>query len=125
MPEMINGYDFDLTKSDSIVLCGASSYVQKYYFNKKFKRLPDEIKDELKIMCVSFAEEAGGILTLEFDKSGNLNFCVRVDDGDFYFDDIESGLRISSYQRKKEELLSQLELFYKVVFLGENVDGND
>ena len=115
MPEMINGYDFDLTKSDSVVLCGASSYVQKYYFNEKFKRLPDEIKDELKIMCVSFAEEAGGILTLEFDKS----------DGDFYFDDIESGLRISSYQRKKEELLSQLELFYKVVFLGENVDGND
>ena len=110
MPEMINGYDFDLTKSDSVVLCGASSYVQKYYFNEKFKRLPDE---------------AGGILTLEFDKSGNLNFCVRVDDGDFYFDDIESGLRISSYQRKKEELLSQLELFYKVVFLGENVDGND
>ena len=82
--------------------------------------LPDEIKNELKIMCVSFTEEAGGILTLEFDKSGTLNFCVRVDDGDFYFDDIESGLKISSYQRKKEELLIQLELFYKVVILGES-----
>lgn len=120
MPEMINGYDFDLTRSDSTVLCGASLYVQKYYFNEKFKMLPDEIKNELKIMCVSFTEEAGGILTLEFDKSGTLNFCVRVDDGDFYFDDIESGLKISSYQRKKEELLTQLELFYKVVILGES-----
>ncbi len=120
MPEMINGYDFDLTRSDSTVLCGASSYVQKYYFNEKFKMLPDEIKNELKIMCVSFTEEAGGILTLEFDKSGTLNFCVRVDDGDFYFDYIESGLKISSYQRKKEELLIQLELFYKVVILGES-----
>ena len=120
MPEMINGYDFDLTRSDSTVLCGASSYVQKYYFNEKFKMLPDEIKNELKIMCVSFTEEAGGILTLEFDKSGTLNFCVRVDDGDFYFGDIESGLKISSYQRKKEELLIQLELFYKVVILGES-----
>ncbi|MFC2283402.1 MAG: DUF6145 family protein [Lachnoanaerobaculum saburreum] len=119
MPEMINGYDFDLTRSDSTVLCGASSYVQKYYFNEKFKMLPDEIKNELKIMCVSFTEEAGG-LTLEFDKSGTLNFCVRVDDGDFYFDDIESGLKISSYQRKKEELLTQLELFYKIVILGES-----
>lgn len=117
---MINGYDFDLTRSDSTVLCGASSYVQKYYFNEKFKMLPDEIKNELKIMCVSFTEEAGGILTLEFDKSGTLNFCVRVDDGDFYFDDIESGLKISSYQRKKEELLTQLELFYKIVILGES-----
>ena len=120
MPEMINRYDFDLTRSDSTVLCGASSYIQKYYFNEKFKMLPDEIKNELKIMCVSFTEEAGGILTLEFDKSGTLNFCVRVDDGDFYFDDIESGLKISSYQRKKEELLIQLELFYKVVILGES-----
>ena len=69
---------------------------------------------------MSFTEEAGGILTLEFDKSGTLNFCVRVDDGDFYFDDIESGLKISSYQRKKEELLTQLELFYKIVILGES-----
>ena len=120
MPEMINGYDLDWTKSENMVLCGASSYVQKYYFNEKFKLLPDEIKNELKIMCVSFAEEAGGILTMEFDKSGNLKFCVRIDDGDFYFDEIESGLKISLYQRKKEELLSQLELFYRLVILGES-----
>ena len=84
--------------------------------------MPDEIKNELKIMCVSFAEEAGGILTMEFDRFGNLSFCVRVDDADFYFDEIESGLKISLYQRKKEELLSQLELFYKVVILGESAE---
>ena len=122
MPEMIDGYNYDWTNSENMVLCGASSYVQKYYFNEKFKLLPDEIKNELKIMCVSFAEEAGGILTMEFDKFGNLSFCVRVDDADFYFDEIESGLKISLYQRKKEELWSQLELFYKVVILGESAE---
>ena len=122
MSEKINGYDYDWANSENIVLCGASSYVQKYYFSEKFKLLPDEIKNELKIMCVSFAEEAGGILTLEFDNSGDLKFCVRVDDGDFYFDEIESGLKISSYQRKKEELLSQLELFYRMIILGEHVE---
>lgn len=122
MSEKINGYDYDWAKSENMVLCGASSYVQKYYFNEKFNLLPEEIKNELKIMCVSFAEEAGGILTLEFDNSGDLKFCVRVDDGDFYFDEIESGLKISSYQRKKEELLSQLELFYRMIILGEHVD---
>ena len=122
MSEKINGYDYDWANSENIVLCGASSYVQKYYFNEKFKLLPEEIKNELKIMCVSFAEEAGGILTLEFDNSGDLKFCVRVDDGDFYFDEIESGLKISSYQRKKEELLSQLELFYRMIILGEHVE---
>lgn len=122
MSEKINGYDYDWAKSENMVLCGASSYVQKYYFNEKFNLLPEEIKNELKIMCVSFAEEAGGILTLEFDNSGDLKFCVRVDDGDFYFDEIESGLKISSYQRKKEELLSQLELFYRMIILGEHVE---
>ena len=122
MSEKINGYDYDWANSENMVLCGASSYVQKYYFNEKFNLLPEEIKNELKIMCVSFAEEAGGILTLEFDNSGDLKFCVRVDDGDFYFDEIESGLKISSYQRKKEELLSQLELFYRMIILGEHVD---
>lgn len=122
MSEKINGYDYDWANSENIVLCGASSYVQKYYFNEKFNLLPEEIKNELKIMCVSFAEEAGGILTLEFDNLGDLKFCVRVDDGDFYFDEIESGLKISSYQRKKEELLSQLELFYRMIILGEHVE---
>ncbi|RKW56630.1 MAG: hypothetical protein D8H95_04825 [Lachnospiraceae bacterium] len=122
MSEKINGYDYDWANSENMVLCGASSYVQKYYFNEKFNLLPEEIKNELKIMCVSFAEEAGGILTLEFDNSGDLKFCVRVDDGDFYFDEIESGLKISSYQRKKEELLSQLELFYRMIILGEHVE---
>ncbi|MBO1870223.1 hypothetical protein J4O15_04520 [Lachnoanaerobaculum sp. Marseille-Q4761] len=122
MSEKINGYDYDWANSENMVLCGASSYVQKYYFNEKFNLFPEEIKNELKIMCVSFAEEAGGILTLEFDNSGDLKFCVRVDDGDFYFDEIESGLKISSYQRKKEELLSQLELFYRMIILGEHVE---
>lgn len=122
MSEKINGYDYDWANSENMVLCGASSYVQKYYFNEKFNLLTEEIKNELKIMCVSFAEEAGGILTLEFDNSGDLKFCVRVDDGDFYFDEIESGLKISSYQRKKEELLSQLELFYRMIILGEHVE---
>lgn len=122
MSEKINGYDYDWANSENMVLCGASSYVQKYYFNEKFNLLPEGIKNELKIMCVSFAEEAGGILTLEFDNSGDLKFCVRVDDGDFYFDEIESGLKISSYQRKKEELLSQLELFYRMIILGEHVE---
>ena len=30
-----------------IVLCGASSYEQKYYFNKIFEKIPKSIQDEL------------------------------------------------------------------------------
>ena len=52
---------------DKVVLCGASSYEQKYYFNEEFKSLPQSVQDELHIMCVLFTEDVGGVLTLEFD----------------------------------------------------------
>ena len=29
---------------DKIVLCGASAYEQKYYFNQDFSSLPDAVK---------------------------------------------------------------------------------
>ena len=41
-------------KQENIILCGANSYQQKYYFNEKFKLLPENIKKELQIMCVLF-----------------------------------------------------------------------
>ena len=59
---------------DNIVLCGASSYEQKYYFNQDFASLPETVKQELQIMCVLFTEDVGGILTLEFDEDGSLQF---------------------------------------------------
>ena len=48
---------------DNIVLCGASAYEQKFYFNQDFNALPDHVKKELQIMCVLFTEDVGGILT--------------------------------------------------------------
>ena len=52
---------------EKIVLCGANAYDKKYYFNQKFDKIPDSIKDELHIICVLFTEEVGGIITLAFD----------------------------------------------------------
>ena len=59
---------------EKVVLCGASAYEQKFYFNPDFQALPDQIKQELQIMCVLFTEDVGGILTLEFTESGELEF---------------------------------------------------
>lgn len=42
---------------DKVVLCGASAYEQKYYFNKDFDKLPQAIQQELQIMCVLFTED--------------------------------------------------------------------
>ena len=103
---------------DKVVLCGASAYEQKYYFNQDFSALPQQIKDELQIMCVMYTEEIGGILTLEFDEEGNLQFQVEALEADAMFDDIGSVLRIKELRKTKKELLESLELYYRVFFLG-------
>lgn len=107
---------------DPIVLCGASSYEQKYYFNQMFQSLPEHIKKELRILCVLFTEDVGGVLTLQFLPDGTLEFKVQADDNDYLFDEIGSGLKIRQYQREKRELLESLELYYRVLFLGETME---
>ena len=98
---------------DKIVLCGASAYEHKYYFNEDFSALPQSVQDELHIMCVLYTEEIGGVLTLEFDEDGSLEFKT---------DDIGSVLRIKQIRADKQELLESLELYYRVFFLGEDVE---
>ena len=107
---------------DKVVLCGASAYEQKYYFNEDFASLPQSIQDELHLMCVLYTEEIGGILTLEFDEEGNLQFQVESLEADAMFDEIGSVLKIKDLQNKKKELLESLELYYRVFFLGEEVE---
>ena len=63
---------------ENVVLCGASAYEQKYYFNQDFASLPETIKQELQVMCVLYTE--------------------------------------------KRELLESLEMYYRVFFLGEDME---
>ena len=110
------------TKKETVVLCGANSYEQKFYFNQEFKSLPEDVKKELQIMCVLFTEDIGGVITLEFEPDGSLEFKVQADEHDYLFDEIGSGLKIRQYQREKRELLEGLEIYYRVVFLGEKIE---
>ena len=73
---------------EKVVLCGANSYEEKYYLNPDFEQLPDDVKNELKIMCVLYVHDVGGILTLVFEENGELCFEVTSDDFDPMFDDI-------------------------------------
>ena len=98
--------------SGKIVLCGANSYEEKFY-------LTESIKEELKIMCVLYVNEIGGILTLEYEEDGTLCFRTEAAENDFMYDDIGSVLKIKQLQREKRELLEALEMYYKVFFLGE------
>ena len=107
---------------DKMVLCASSAYEKKFYLNENFEGLPQNVKDELKIMCVLFTEDVGGVLSLEFDENGNLELNTSADEGDLLYDEIGSVLKIKEYQETKKELLEALELYYRTFFLGENVD---
>ena len=107
---------------ENVVLCGASAYEQKYYFNQDFDSLPESVKQELHIMCVLYTEEIGGILTLEFDDNGSLQFKTEALDADAMYDEIGSVLRIKKLQTEKRELLESLEMYYRVFFLGETIE---
>ena len=117
---------------EKVVLCGANSYEEKYYLNPDFEQLPDDVKNELKIMCVLYVHDVGGILTLVFEENGELCFEVTSDDFevsteefDPMFDEIGSQLKIKQLQRDKQDLLQALQLYYKVFFLGEEINSEE
>lgn len=107
---------------ENVVLCGASAYEQKYYFNPDFCTLPPSVQDELQAMCVLYTEDVGGILLLEFDQEGSLQFKVESLEADAMFDEIGSVLKIKQIRRGKEELLQSLEAYYRVFCMGEGVE---
>ena len=110
---------------EEFVLCAASAYEQKFYLNPEFDALPERIKEDLKIMCVLYTEDVGGILMLVFDEDGNLELKVEHAENDFAFDEIGSVLKIKELQQKKRELFESLELFFRVFYLGEEIETDE
>ena len=108
--------------NQEITLCASNAYNKKFYLNNNFKGLPEAIKEELQIMCVLYTEDVGGVLELVFDEDGNLEFRTSYEEGDFFYDEIGSVLKIKKYQDVKRELLESLETYYRIVFLGEGFD---
>ena len=108
--------------NQEVTLCASNAYNKKYYLNENFNGLPEAIKEELQIMCVLYTEDVGGVLELVFDEDGNLEFRTSYEEGDFFYDEIGSVLKIKQYQNVKRELLESLETYYRIVFLGEGFD---
>lgn len=106
-------------EEQEIVLCAANAYDKKFYMNPIFQGIPQSVKDELKIMCVLFTEDVGGILEVYYNESGELEFRTTADEGDYLYDEIGSILKVKELQRNKRELLESLEMFYRVILFGE------
>jgi len=107
---------------EEIVICGANAYEEKYYFNPLFDKIPDSIKEELRIICVLFTEEVGGIITIGFDETGELNIMTQAADEDYLYDEISSGLLVARIRATRQELFESLNLFYRVIILKEDLN---
>ncbi len=101
------------------VLCGANAAVMKYYFNEEFAAIPEAVKEELRTICVVFAAQTGGTVTLEFDADGMLFIQTGPADEPFSYDEIGAGLKAKELRSQNRELFEALELFYKVFILKE------
>ena len=111
--------------NSAVILCGANSYEQKYYFNEKFSKIPESIQEELHIICVLFTEEVGGAFMIGFDDDGSLMLITDADEGDLLYDEIGAGLLVKEVRKRKVELFESLEQFYKAFILKENTEEKD
>lgn len=110
-------------ESEKLVLCAANAYEQKYYFNEQFRGLPESIKEELRILCVLFTQEAGGVFAIAFEEDGSVVLQTKADDDDITYDEVSSGLLVGEIRRRRQELFESLQLYYRVFVLKEDISG--
>ncbi len=104
------------------ILCASNAYEKKFYLNPEFSRLPEDIKNELKIMCVLYTEDVGGIFTISFDDNGELYLNTEAAEEDLLYDEIGAALKIKQMRSEKSELLYQLSVFVRVFILGQDME---
>lgn len=104
---------------DKIVLSAANCLEQKFFIEPKFSKLPDTIKEELQVICVTLAEKLGCIFMIGFYVAdGEIYFETVQYDDDLNFDYIGSELEIKRIVKQHKELINSLTLWYQVVILG-------
>ena len=106
---------YEKETGDVTVLCGASAYEEKYYLNPLFERMPEEVKKELRTICILFVEEAGGVFLMEFDQDGSLQFPTEAKDSDYQYDEIGAALMVKEIERRRRDLIEGLEMYFRII----------
>ena len=88
---------------EEMVLCAASAYERKFYLNPEFNSLPEEVKQELQIMCVLYTADVGGILMVVYDENGNLELKVDHKEDDFTFDEEKTAMIFDTHAHYDDE----------------------
>jgi hypothetical protein len=110
-----------VSSSGRIVLCGANAYEEKYYFNPLFRKVPESIQKELRIICVLYTQNAGGVFTIEFEEDGMITMETNADEEDITYDEVSAGLLIGEIRRQRQDLFKALETYYKVIVLHQDL----
>lgn len=99
---------------DKDIIFGVSSYNKKYYFNPIVYGLPIDIKNEIKEIGIYFVNKVNGIFTIGFYEDGRFFIDYSFLEDDFNCDEIGARLEIKKIKKDKKELISSLNLWYKV-----------
>ncbi|WP_242826948.1 DUF6145 family protein [Butyrivibrio sp. MC2013] len=111
-----------VSSSGRIVLCGANAYEEKYYFNPLFKKVPESIQKELRIISVLYTQNAGGVFTIEFEEDGSITMETNADEEDITYDEVSAGLLIGEIRRQRQDMFKALESYYKVIVLHQSLE---
>lgn len=92
---------------DEQVLCAANAQSMRFYFNEEiYGMLPKAVKEELKVLCVLYCADVGGVITLSFSEDHRL--CITTMEP---IDEIGAELKVKEMQREHQELFEMLEEF--------------
>lgn len=103
-----------------MVLCAANNYEMKYFFNKHFDKLPESIKEDLKVICILFVQEVGGIFKIILEEDGDVTLETEANEEDVLYDDISAGVTIGEIRRTRQDMFQQISLYYRVFILKED-----
>lgn len=95
------------------IVISVSPYNHKYYFEHKYNDIPNEIKEELIESIAAIAEKVNAIISLGFNKEGQI-FIEQTADENVFVDEIGADLEIKKLQKDKKELLKSLQLWYMI-----------
>ena len=68
-----------------------------------------------------FTEEAGGVFLILFEEDGSVAIETQAAEEDILYDEITAGLLVKEIQRNRQEMFEQLQLFYRVFILKEDI----
>lgn len=97
----------------------ANSHEEKYFINEEFKSLPEQVKEDLIKIAVTFVADVGGIFELGFDVEDTVEIYMEAKTGkdDFMYDDIGSKYILGRIEKEYKELFEALVSWYMLVYI--------